>query len=206
MHKFFILFVLSFLFIYPIQAQFKGGFYVGINGSQVDGDKLAGFYKLGANLSVAVEYPFAEHFGASMEISYTQKGSQTKWVQGIPRQFFLKLDYIEVPLMLNYHDNKKVTLSAGIGINSLVYVYKDDIIYSNPYWNYAYPDLIKNTDIELKAGGSYQLNKHWLINVLYSYSIIAMGRSVESIYLNGGVYNNLVSFRLGYLILGKADK
>ncbi len=187
------------------QAQFKGGLYFGVNGTQVDGDKLAGFYKLGANLAAAVEYPIGEHMGIGMEISFSQKGSQTKWQQGIPRQYFLKLDYIEVPLMLNYHDNKKVTLSAGVGINALTN-FKEEIVNFNPYLTYSHIRKLNKSDVEFKAGGSYQLNKHWMINILYSYSIISMGISDDSPYLNNGLFNNLVTFRLGYMIKGKANK
>ena len=201
-----ILFISICIFLFhTANAQFKGGFYFGVNGTQVDGDKLAGFYKLGANLAVAVEYPMGEHLGLSMEIAYTQKGSQTKWQQGVPRQYFLKLDYVEVPLMLNYHDNKKVTLSAGVGINALVYNY-EEIVNINPWGNLSHIRKLNNTDIELKGGGSYQLSKHWMINVLYSYSVISMGKSDDSPYLNNGLFNNLVTFRLGYLIKGKASK
>ena len=131
MHKKLFLFSIFLLTTTFSFAQFKGGFYAGFNGSQVDGDNYAGYYKLGLNLSAAVEFPLSDYFGVSMEISYSQKGSQTKSIQGIPRGYFLKLDYAEVPLMINYHDQKKTTLCAGIGINSLVYY--NEIIGPNQY-------------------------------------------------------------------------
>ncbi len=200
-----ILFIVICLFLFDsADAQFKGGFYAGVNGTQVDGDRIAGFYKLGANLAVVVEYPIDDHFGASMEIAYSQKGSQTKWQQGVPRQYFLKLDYVEVPLMLNYHDNKKVTLSAGVGINALVNNYEEINNY-NPTTNLSSILSLKKTDIEVKVGGSYQLSSHFMINVVYSYSIVSMGVSNDSPYLNGGLFNNLVAFRLGYMIKGRAS-
>ncbi len=203
LRKIVFIFFCSFLF-QSAEGQFKGGFYAGINGTQVDGDRIAGFYKLGMNLAATVEYPLGEHMGASMEIAYTQKGSQTKWQQGVPRQYFLKLDYVEVPLMLNYHDNKKVTLSAGIGINALVYNYEEIVNY-NPTNNLSSIRSLDKKDIELKAGASYQLSRHWMINVVYSYSVLSMGISDDSPYLNGGLFNNLVSFRLGYMIKGMAQ-
>lgn len=51
--KFLFIGICAFLF-HTADAQFKGGFYIGVNGTQVDGDKIAGFYKLGANLAAAV--------------------------------------------------------------------------------------------------------------------------------------------------------
>ncbi|MEI7802206.1 MAG: porin family protein [Bacteroidota bacterium] len=201
-----ILFISIFsLFFIQSHAQFKGGFYAGINGTQVDGDRLAGFYKLGANLAVSVEYPLGEHMGLSMEIAYTQKGSQTKWQQGVPRQYFLKLDYVEVPFMLNYHDNKKVTLSAGFGVNELVHNYEELNNY-NPTQNLSNIQGLTKTSVEFKAGGSYKLANHWLINVLYSYSVTSIGISDSSPYLKKSMYNNLVTFRLGYMIKGMAEK
>ncbi len=196
--------IFSFFFIQS-NAQFKGGFYAGINGTQVDGDRIAGFYKLGLNVSAAIEYPFGEHMGVSMEIAYTQKGSQSKWQQGVPRSYFLKLDYVEVPLMLNYHDNKNVTLGAGVGINALVYD-REEIVNYNPYMQNTAIRSLNKTNVEFKAGGSYKLSNHWLINVMYSYSITSIGLSDNSPYLNKGLYNNLVTFRLGYMIKGMGQK
>lgn len=193
------------LFFIQSHAQFKGGFYAGINGTQVDGDLLNGYYKLGANISAAVEYPLGEHFGISMEIAFSQKGSQTKWQQGVPRQYFLKLDYVEVPFMLNYHDNKKVTLCAGVGVNALVNSYEELNNY-NPTQNLSKIRSLNKTSFEFKAGGSYKLSNHWLINILWSKSFTSIGLSDNSPYLNKGMYNNLVTFRIGYMIKGMAEK
>ncbi len=188
-------------------AQFKGGFYAGINGSQVDGDNYVGFYKLGLNLGATVFYPLSPRFSASMEILFSQKGAQAKHYDGYPQQMLLKLNYIEVPILINYHDNTKgkdkFTISLGTSVSRLV---NDTLIIAFPMLQgLTKPEIqsLHGFDWGVVVGGAYNLTDRWQVNVRYSYSIIQMGESLNSNYLNKGLFNNVVSFRIGYIIQGK---
>src|SRR5688500_17244565 len=57
---------------------FYGGPVLGFNFTQVDGDNYAGYNKVGLNIGGIVYTKFGSDFAASMEISYTQKGSRGK--------------------------------------------------------------------------------------------------------------------------------
>jgi hypothetical protein len=213
------LFILLLAVSFVTEAQFKGGFYVGINGSQVDGDNYVGYYKLGLNIGPTAMYPISKRFDAAFEILYSQKGSQSKIIEGFPRQLFFKLDYIEVPILINFHapntesfkkdkDQKldKVILTAGLSIARMV----NDTLDRNPipgYPNNLPEDVFfrpNHLDFNLILGGAYQLTDHWQINIRYNYSITPIGFSSNSRSRNQGLYNNLVSFRIGYIIQGKA--
>ncbi len=203
-----IIFIVLVLFgALPASAQFYGGFYVGINGSQVDGDNFVGFNKLGLNIGPTVFVPLSDRFAASLEILYNQKGSASKVIEGFPRQYFLKLDYVDVPVMLNYHDDTKgrdrFTLSAGASIGRLVNS-KEVIINSNPYNAATSIRTLRDFDYNVIAGGSYRFAGNWIINARYSYSILQMGSSETSKQRNQGLFNNFVTIRIGYIIQGKA--
>ena len=114
--------------------------------------------------------------------------------------------YVEVPFMLNYHDQKKTTLSIGASVNRLVNQYEEIGPWSGGVSRPTGIRDLNNFSYEFKAGGSYQLNNHFLFNVIYSYSITRMGTSEDSRFLNFGMYNNLLEFRIGYLIKGQAAK
>jgi hypothetical protein len=57
---------------------FSGGFFAGVSGTQVDGDKQAGFNKGGLTVGATAQYPLARKFLVAIEIGFTQKGAQTK--------------------------------------------------------------------------------------------------------------------------------
>lgn len=212
--------IILFIFLSGISAvtnaQFKGGFYAGINGSQVDGDNFVGYYKLGLNIGATAIYPISKSFEAAMEILYSQKGSQSKMMEGYPQQLFFKLDYIEVPLLINYrtspdinNENKgkdldKVTLTAGVSVARLVY---DTLVtYQLPFGPQNLPQVrsLNKVDYDVVLGGAYQLSERIQINIRYNYSMAQMGASANSRSRNQGLFNNVISFRIGYIVRGRA--
>ena len=200
------LFVISF----AANAQFKGGFYLGINGSQVDGDSYEGYYKLGLNTGVTAFYPLSDYFSASMELLYSQKGSQAKPVEGVPTQMLFKLNYVEVPLLINFRgynikNIERITLTAGLSVARLI---NDTLISGPQYYGVTYNPLVvrslHNFDYDVILGGAYQITDRWQVNIRFNYSFAQFGASENSQYLKKGMFNNVLSFRLGYILGGKA--
>src|SRR5689334_21238513 len=78
---------------------FHAGLLAGISTSQVDGDNLAGYHKVGIKGGVFVNRQLSEKFALQLEIEFLQKGSR-KPVDTIENTFFLmRLNYIDVPLL-----------------------------------------------------------------------------------------------------------
>ena len=111
--------VLSFL-LYSgnISAQFiKGALITGINFSQVDGDEVWGYRKKGCNLGAAAYIPFKNRkWNIGIETLYNQKGAR----EGVRYDndtangsYTLRLNYLEVPVLIHYED--KETWQFGIG-------------------------------------------------------------------------------------------
>ena len=79
---------------------------VGMNASQIDGDATAGYNKIGLNVGAKAAIYLAEKWEIDFEILYSQQGSQSTLVKGIPRRYYCHLDYIEVPLLVHFKDWK----------------------------------------------------------------------------------------------------
>jgi len=117
-----------FLFIIPFaySQNFKSGILAGISPSQVAGDGFAGFNKWGITGGMFVKYDFTEKYAAQFEMNFIQKGAKktARPDEGDNVYYDLRLNYIEVPILLKYKWKKFVFetgISAGILIN-----YKED--------------------------------------------------------------------------------
>lgn len=97
---------------------FWGGLVGGGNFTQVDGDNFAGYHKAGWNAGVIVYASIGHPAALSMELLYAQKGSRAGQNQ-VPKMandqstiitdYKIKLNYAEVPILLNYFDQRKAT-------------------------------------------------------------------------------------------------
>ena len=118
------LYLLLFSFaINPIaKAQkFVGGATLGINASQVSGDNLGGYDKVGITGGVIVSRKLTEKSELEMRITYSAKGSRDvpNYEKGKYTAYYLKLNYIEVPILYRYKF-KKIWLMGGISGGYLI--------------------------------------------------------------------------------------
>ena len=115
--KLIIFFILSFLVNGIGFAQiFKGEVIGGFNLSQVDGDEAFGFKKYGFQGGVGVVAPIYKNWSLSLETTFTQKGAKEKaqYNDSLDGSYFLKLNYAEVPFMIQYTDRDIVSAGSGI--------------------------------------------------------------------------------------------
>jgi len=190
---------------------FEGGLIVGFNAAQVDGDKLYGFHKIGANLGVMGGFPiYKKSLYFQFELLYSQKGSRMSNSQ-INSQldpnsnYFLTLNYAEIPLMLSYHDkDSKTRISGGVSIGSL---FSGTEKINNAYSVNAV-DFYKKRDICWLADISYMASKHVGVGMRYSYSLLYIrnfanytynGLSLVNPYFGTNQFNNYISIRGIYL-------
>ena len=69
------------------EREFFGGVIAGTNLSQIEGDGIAGYNKVGANVGAIVYARLKGPWAASMEILYSQKGSLANYTQQIFHQY-----------------------------------------------------------------------------------------------------------------------
>jgi len=106
---------------------FQGGVAAGIVGSQVAGDTYSGYRKPGAYASFWVKLAIKERSSFLTELSYYQKGSRHNPDDKLQDFTFylMRLGYIEMPFLYQYHLRNKLTLEAGPSMSFLLHSYEE---------------------------------------------------------------------------------
>ncbi|MDZ7740439.1 MAG: porin family protein [Bacteroidota bacterium] len=187
---------------------FKGAVIGGFNLSQVDGDEVYGFKRIGLNAGAAVLVPLGDHWEISLENSFCQKGAYQKQqyidsARSLTGEYDLRLNYVEVPLLVHYRDKGGLTFGAGFSWGRLVG--SREIEHGDE--DIAYSDSIpfNENDVSIIADFRFKIWKRLHANVRYSYSLADI-RERTFYSLNGAdswirkQYNNILTFRLIYII------
>lgn len=117
-----------FLTIPSVKAQmFKGEVFAGGSMAQVDGDECYGYERLNAQFGAGVLWSVLEDdwLDLSLEILYNPKGAlradTLKYNSGSFHGLYdLKLNYVEVPLMMYLTDKHRYTVGIGLSYGRLV--------------------------------------------------------------------------------------
>ena len=91
-----------------LAQNFYGGLILGGIASQVGGDARGGYNKIGIVGGGFAGLKLTEDFDIQMELKYIQKGSYSTDIENRPAfdPFLIKLDYIDLPVVLSYNLNK----------------------------------------------------------------------------------------------------
>ncbi|MCX7697378.1 MAG: PorT family protein [Bacteroidales bacterium] len=180
----------SLLAAQDFQAFIKGG----IIASQVHGDQLSGFNKMGLTGGLGVEYPFPK-FNARLEILFSQKGSRKNPTNEDPTKYLMRLNYVEVPLLICKFFNS--TIGVELGTSSGILLKTDNvewdingqIVARQPFRRFEWAGHV---------GLIYMINEHSQIHMRYSNSILPIrpypsGTSSYYFY-DRGQYNIVIYF------------
>ncbi|MDL2297348.1 PorT family protein [Bacteroidales bacterium OttesenSCG-928-B11] len=150
----------------------RGGVRAGATTSQISGDDLSGFHKLGAYAGVFANIPFPnERWKFQMELNFIMKGS-SRFVKASDdpnavQKYVLNLFYIELPLLIKYNAFRNFDIELGPTINFLMGSREVDLggqIMGRPPFRFF--------EFCILGGVSYSFNEHWSINLRYTNSII----------------------------------
>lgn len=195
-----------------VDAQiFKGQIIAGMNFSQVDGDEVYGYKKVGGNIGLGVIFPVSKNkrWLISLETLYNQKGAveRRSVVDTFPEQwkYRLFLDYLETPVMIHYEDKGGFTFGAGFSWGRLVSVKE----YENGKYVPTTTTMSKTyarSDVDFLADVRFRIYRGLKFNFRYAYSLIPIRERDFS--KNNGLYttnvrqqyNNMLTFRLVYVI------
>lgn len=173
----------------------------GLNVSTVHGDGFGGYHKAGFNPAIAAYVPIAEKFNISMEIGYTQKGSVKPINSPINEHlpgthlYKLKMDYVEVPILVNFVDQELMMFGVGVAYSRLMRFYEEINFTENIFQE---PPASKR-DWALVFNAIYLAGKHFGINLRYSASLFSV-MPAPPIPDSFGHFNRVISFRLMYFL------
>lgn len=173
---------------------FHGGAYAGISTSQLSGDQLSGFHKVGIYAGAFVNVNFTPKSLLQLEISFIQKGSRSvSKFSGLI--YHVNLQYFEIPFLYKWQFSKRFSLETGPSIGYLI---KNSNIERDAYGNGSYVNNPSFNRIDLCALGGFnvEIAKHFKVNIRYSQSVLPIRKHAGgAVYrLNRGQYNSVLMF------------
>jgi len=177
------------------QAQFiKAIVPLGVNFTQVDGDAIAGYNKVGLHTGIGaiIDINENETWEAGFEILYNKMGSKSNTDEAIVQGFDLKLlyDYVSIPLLVNYKDVGNGYLGAGLIISQMVNNkrFENDI---------EVPDVstrTKSMDFGIMGQAGFVFTPNFRVTLRAGYSVVP--------FLEPRAYHNYISIRFDTVLNG----
>ena len=206
MKKTFVLIAICNLFIISAFGQeksvFTGGVRAGFTASQISGDELSGWHKMGAYAGGFVKFTVSENrqWKLQGEINFIMKGSN-KFITArkdgtIPNKYVLTLMYVEVPFFAKYQPVKWFEIEAAPALNVLFFAQEKDA-------NGVMPgrQAFRPLEFSFIAGFSFIIKEHFGINVRWSTSVLPVrvpDGEHSQIRIRKKQYNDVIATSLYY--------
>ena len=146
------------------ERRFEAGLVAGFNLSQVNGDLLYGFNKIGLNVGGRVDAILAENWRLSLEMLYTQQGASRNKLDNPASAFDkIRLNFVEAPVMLHFQD-WKIQASAGLSYGRLINY--EIIDYTGEDATEQIP--LRENLFSAVLGGTFFFDEHFGLNILWS--------------------------------------
>lgn len=198
------LLLLTLLFsLHLVEGQvFKGGVRLGFTGSQISGDDLSGFNKMGAYAGGFVNFPIAKNdkWFMQLELNFMMKGSSRFLFAdkegNIPQKYVLTMLYTETPLLVKFRPARWFEAELGPAIGFLCHSSEKDA-------NGVMPARQGFRIFELSGvvGISFIIKEHFGLNLRWSSSLIPVRvpDGKHSQYrISKKQYNDALAFSLYY--------
>jgi hypothetical protein len=225
----YILLIILLLALSPMlnAQQFKGAVMGGMNIAQVDGDEVVGYKQIGGHFGLAAILPI-KNWDITLETVFNQKGAKEKaqyeyWVYdstGYPLtldstlysgQYNLRLDYVEIPLMVHYTDKERLTAGLGFSYGRLVNV--TEIEHGGSIKPYSDTVAFNKNDWDILFDLQFRIYRQLKANIRFAYSLVPIRERTyhDIIYeqqepWTRKQYNHLFTFRLVYVFNEQYEK
>jgi hypothetical protein len=221
--RFIFLFIVSFSLIFSDQLfsqHILGAISAGVNLSQVDGDQVYGYNKVGLTIGPSVIIPFGKMktWSVTLELLYSQLGSLQKnentavdTIYKKPPLYYdgyrLSLNYVQIPVIVHYTDKRFIAGGVGFSYGQLVSVteYEDyDDIRGFVRTNTTLQGPYSRSDIEALAEVRVRIYQGFWFDVRYSYTMFPIRtREFENQYFGNTFirkqYNNVITLKVVYI-------
>lgn len=166
-----------------VEAQrFSAGLVAGLNASQIDGDELAGFDKVGLTGGIKTIMEFESVWRMNMELLYSERGSRPDiFNPDYDPDIEISLKYIEIPVYVSLGDwwqeegeYYKVSAQAGLSYGRLLDAKTTDYYHPSEV---AYDKLVpyfSENDLSWMLGATFRMSKQWGVTARYSRGIIPL--------------------------------
>ncbi|MCB0586615.1 MAG: outer membrane beta-barrel protein [Phaeodactylibacter sp.] len=166
-----LLFIILLFLSFSVNAQnmgperrFEAGIVAGFNLSQVNGDLLYGFNKIGLNVGGRVDAVLTERWRLSLEMLFTQQGASRNKLDNPASAFDkIRLNFVEAPVMIHFQD-WKIQASAGLSYGRLI----NYEVISSTGEDATEQTPLRNDLFSVVLGGTFFFDEHVGLNILWS--------------------------------------
>ncbi len=160
--------ILGFIF-FPIitsaQQVFEGGLMAGITGSQIDGDGMGGYHKIGVSADIYAKLVFNKKWGMISGVGYAGKGAMSD----IKYQYLVtSFHYAEIPIWFEYNALDKFSFTGGLTVGYLIRGYQKT---SGITFDEKDLKLLK-MEYSTYFSVNYKLSDRLSLNLVHTYSIL----------------------------------
>jgi opacity protein-like surface antigen len=160
-----------------------------------DGKSLAGFH-----VGLFTDFKLSSKFSFQPELLYSAQGTQFDYVVNFEGVNYdtsskLKLNYINIPLMMKYYADPKFYLEFGPQIGFLTSA-DIEVTVLGTTSTQDFKDSMNSTDFGLNFGLGYDVSKKVVLSARYNQGL-SNGFNTEP-GDNSKLKNNVISFSLGY--------
>ena len=155
------------------QRAFDAAIVAGLTASQLGGDSLSGFNKLGLTAGLKLSYDLDEKFDLNMDLLYVQKGSIASLGFNNSGPNATTLNYVEIPVYgqindwyIEKEDYHKVGAFIGLSYAYLIAISTSNGILAGQ------EDDFKTHDISGRIGVYYSFTKRLTFRTFYTDSFI----------------------------------
>lgn len=195
------LLLISFLVLttnFIFAQRFDAGLIAGFNGTQVEGDELRGYHKVGALGGIYVQTDIAPAIVAGMEIKYSQKGARKKYDPKKPDvdKYVMRLGYIDIPLFMGFRANERSMIIGGIAPGILIHSKELNSDGEIPEQD---RQTFNTFDLQPFVGFQFDFLERVSLDLRLAISVIPCSdQSGSNYYFHNGLFNNVISLAFYY--------
>ena len=197
------------IIIFPIfcfSQEFNSGLSLGISTSQVSGDQLSGFNKIGPSISIFLNRKINWYY-LQLELQYISKGSKKNISNDLDsyldntytsfiNNYRFHLEYLGIPISIKAKVKSNLSLETGSAINILTNQKEEIDFYIDN------SRKVNKLEYCFFIGLLWNISPNYYINIRASNSILPIRKhsSGQTYRLNKGQYNTTLSFSIYYKI------
>jgi hypothetical protein len=185
--------------------EFKAGILLGGVASQVDGDAMSGFNKLGAIGGLFVNRSISNNSVIQGELSFVMKGSRVASTKNTNfNQREVTANYVDLSLYYKYYLMPNLNLKAGLVPS--VNVYHNEKTADGIEMDEGSLAGFRKMNCLVSFGAEYFFNSHIFASGAFNYSLFSFRDGKADLYevdyyhfiFEDGQYHNYFTFCLGY--------
>ena len=186
----------------------KLGIKAGLNLAMLTLDKseLDSSSKAGFTAGVMVEIPMTKKFSLQPEIMYSQQGTKTSFsdsdVTNSNYESTIKLNYLNIPVMLKYYVIEGLSVQAGPQIGILLKAnnkYKDNFLGYDNQESFDLKEYSSGIDTSVNVGLGYQFKDKFYTDLRYNISYSNVFKDGETNhFIDNDMKNRVLQITIGY--------